>query len=144
MLLYHSVTSICTITRVISLARAIEFLSVCAAVDMSFERNHYHEADTRLNLSLSLGNGKWNPWIEFNSIWCWWAKIWMSYNILISCHLYRCRWSFTTSSTFSSIPHFRCSHPSFFIDDTVIRPEYFGHKRQRYKDSGPWTCQIIS
>ena len=58
MLLYHSVTSVSTITRVIPLVRAIEFISVCAAVDMSLERNHYHEADTGLNLSLSLGNGK--------------------------------------------------------------------------------------
>ena len=57
-LLYHSVTFISTITRVIPLLRAIEFLSVYAAVDMSFERNHYHEADTGLNLSLSVGNGK--------------------------------------------------------------------------------------
>ena len=58
MQLYHSVTSICTITRVIPLVRAIEFISVYAAVDMSSERNHYHEADTGLNLSLSVGNGK--------------------------------------------------------------------------------------
>ena len=56
MLLYHSVTYISTITRVLPLVRAIEFLSVYAAVDMSFERNHYHEADTGLNLRLSVGN----------------------------------------------------------------------------------------
>ena len=58
MLLYHSVTYISTITIVLPLVRAIEFLSVYAAVDMSFERNHYHEADTGLNLRLSVGNGK--------------------------------------------------------------------------------------
>ena len=43
--------------------------TTCTCYRISFSvRCCWYEADTGLNLRLSVGNGKWNPWIEFNSI----------------------------------------------------------------------------